>query len=399
MCPVVYVLYTSVTMECHKITLLSFKQHCTVAFLIRLILIVYSRFHDEFFTVPYTDVDYKVFTDAARYMVEGKSPFERHTYRYTPGLALLLVPNIFLSYQFGKIMFSFVDLMVASLIRNILKQQGCTEKAAQVSALLWLYNPLTIVISTRGNADSIAVLFVMLTLCFLQRNHYVLAGLIHGLSVHFRLYPVVFSMPMYLSLSTSSYLIPNTHQMKLAGSSAFSLIFLTFVSYYFYGYQYLYESIIYHLIRKDTRHNFSVYFYMLYLSANNAASVIQKLFTLLPQVLLLLGLSFRYSSKSNLPFAMFTQAMVMVTYNPVLTSQYFFWFLSLLPLSVSRIRLSGLRTLCLSIGWVVSQALWLLAAYSLEFLSVNSFLYIWFASLLFFIVNIKILEDILVHYK
>lgn len=44
----------------------SFKLHCSIALVVRLFFVVYGAYHDRYFKVPYTDVDYKVFTDAAR---------------------------------------------------------------------------------------------------------------------------------------------------------------------------------------------------------------------------------------------------------------------------------------------------------------------------------------------
>ncbi|KAF3430796.1 hypothetical protein E2986_12159 [Frieseomelitta varia] len=332
---------------------LSFKAHCALAFILRVTLVFYSNFHDETFHVPYTDIDYNVFTDAARHMVEGLSPFERDTYRYTPLLALLLTPNIFINENFGKILFSFIDIVVTVLIKKILTLQNCNEKLQRICAFTWLYNPFTIVISTRGNADTISVFLVMLTLYLYLQDKFILAGLFHALSVHFRLYPIVFSIPMYFSLRDKSYFIPTKNQLKL----------------------YLYESLIYHVIRKDTKHNFSVYFYMLYLSANQPSNIIEKICTFSPQLVLLLLLSYKCSSKSLLPFAMFTQAMVMVTYNPVLTSQYFFWYLSLLPVCLPRFGLSLRRSLYLCLVWILSQSLWLLAAYLLEFQGNTKYLF------------------------
>ena len=378
---------------------LSFKGHCTVAFLIRVALVIYSDYHDKTFSVPYTDVDYTVFSDAARHMVEGSSPFDRDTYRYTPLLALLLTPNIFLHENFGKILFSFVDILVGILINKILSLQHVSEKLKNTCAFIWLYNPFTIIISTRGNADSVAVILVMLSLYLFLQDKYIQAGFLHAISIHFRLYPLIFSIPMYFSLRGRNYLIPNKNQMKLVLSCVSLTVLLTLINYYFYGYKYLYESFLYHLMRKDTKHNFSVYFYMMYLSAKEPSSIIQKVLTFLPQLLLLLLLSYKYSDKSLLPFAMFTQAMVVVTYNPVLTSQYFFWYLSLLPLCLPRFGLSIRRSLCLCFLWILSQSLWLLAAYLLEFRGLNTFTYIWIASLLFFVVNVKILNDIIVYYK
>ncbi|XP_012280523.1 GPI mannosyltransferase 1 [Orussus abietinus] len=377
----------------------SFKVNCLFAFALRLVLVTYADFHDKYFDVPYTDIDYTVFTDAARCIVEGHSPYDRHTYRYTPLVALLLSPNILLHKSFGKVVFSIVDILIALLINKILIKQNCETKVAHICALTWLYNPFTIVISTRGNADSLAVLLVLSTLYAIQNNHLILAGMLHGLSVHFRLYPVGFSLAMYLSLCERKSLIPNTRQIKLVLSCVSTLSTLTLICYYFYGFKFLYESLIYHLIRKDARHNFSVYFYMLYLTAEQTPSIVQKLFTFFPQLMLLLVLSFFYSTKEKLPFAMLTQAMVMVMYNPVMTSQYFFWFLSLLPLSAPFIKMSMTRLACLISIWALAQGIWLFAAYLLEFRGINTFYFIWLAGLLFFAANTKVLMDVISGYS
>ena len=90
----------------------------------RLMLIAYGQHQDESMDVKYTDIDYHVFTDAARHVYDGGSPYSRHTYRYSPLLAYLMIPNVAWSPNVGKLMFVMFDIFAGYLIYNILKYDG-----------------------------------------------------------------------------------------------------------------------------------------------------------------------------------------------------------------------------------------------------------------------------------
>lgn len=79
--------------------------------LLRLLLVCYGEWQDAHMEVRYTDVDYLVFSDAAAMVAAGRSPFERATYRYSPLLAYLLVPNSLLHPSWGKILFSAAGMV------------------------------------------------------------------------------------------------------------------------------------------------------------------------------------------------------------------------------------------------------------------------------------------------
>ncbi len=140
-----------------------------------------------------------------------------------------------------------------------------------------MLNPLILALSTRGSNDNMITLMLFAGIYFLLRKQYVLAGLFYGLSVHFKIYPIIYSIVFYLYIDNNSELIKSGHKWKALTTNFFTknrLVF-TFVSastflslgfyfYYVYGYEFLYEAYLYHFVRKDNRHNLSIYFYMIY---------------------------------------------------------------------------------------------------------------------------------------
>lgn len=80
--------------------------------MLRVALIGYGKWQDGNMDVNYTDIDYAVYSDAAGFMNQGLSPYERATYRYTPLLAGILLPNCVVA-EYGKILFSVGDILAA----------------------------------------------------------------------------------------------------------------------------------------------------------------------------------------------------------------------------------------------------------------------------------------------
>ena len=451
-----------------------FNKHLIYSIIIRLVLIAYGEVQDQISEVPYTDIDYRVVTDGARHIYNGRSPFNRHTYRYTPLLAMFLLPNIYLHRCFGKILFAAFDLVIAYIIKLIIvdeyhllvmnqtnsvedikkkffngsgnnkpkirlsnskketsskwfssSDRSKFERMGNFSAYVWLYNPLTMVIATRGNGDAITCSLVLMSIYYLLKvqdnsskkkeneKNVIMCGVFHGLAIHFRLYPIFFSLAYYMYLSDMKHnlnglesivkcvLKPNRKQVLLVVSVLKVLIFTTGIFCLLYKQKFLYESIIYHFVRKDTRHNFSLYFYLQYLnSAVARVNVVEKLLTITPQLFLIVLISFHFCrTRQTIQFAIFLIAFIMVTYNPVITSQYFVWFLSLLPLCINNFRnMTMKQVIILPSMWFIGQGMWLLFAYFLEFKGINSFDFIWLASVFFFIINIIIVQILIENY-
>ena len=373
----------------------SIKPYLYAGLALRLGLIMYGDYQDQTMEVKFTDVDYRVFTDASRHVLNGESPYERHTYRYTPILAWMLAPNLLLTPLYGKILFGMFDIMTSYLIYQYLWNDGYSRQTALKCSWIWLFNPLVMAVSSRGNADSLVVMLVIAALFLYKERVFFLAGMFLGLAIHFKLYPIIFSLPMFLALTekkgVSGLFVINVARFRLVTGTVLTLAILTGIGYYLYGMEFIQEAYLHHLSRRDTRHNFSVYFYMLYLTVEDD-DVGLNLISFLPQVILLLALSKKFSYFSDIPMCVFCQTFVFVAYNKVCTSQYFLWYLAPLAIVLPKLKISKREGFFLIVIWGSTQASWLLPAYLLEFSGSNTFLYIWFESLAFFCANVYIMS-------
>ncbi len=257
-------------------------------------------------------------------------------------------------------------------------------------------------VSTRGNAESIVTTLVLLSLFLFRERVFVLSGLAFGLAIHFKVYPIIYSLSFYVALTDkkgiSSLFDINLARIRFIVGTIISLVIFTGLGYVYYGDQFIEEAYLYHITRKDIRHNFSPYFYMLYLTFEED-DIGLNLLTFLPQVIMLLCLTKQFANIQDLSFCLFCQTVVFVAYNKVITSQYFLWYLSLLPLSLPQLNLGKSEGIICLIIWLVTQASWLLPAYYLEFQGYNAFQVVWIESLAFFTANIGLLAKFIRKYR
>ncbi|KAK4142867.1 family 50 putative glycosyltransferase [Dichotomopilus funicola] len=408
------------------------------AALLRLVFFLYGLWQDANSPVKYTDIDYLVFTDAARFVSRGQSPYERETYRYTPILAWLLLPTAFTTglpfvdaalFSSGKVLFAISDLVAGWLLERVLAKSMERSRARKFAAI-WLLNPMVATISTRGSSEGVLGVLVMALLSSVLSKRVTLAGLLLGFSVHFKIYPFIYApaiiwwmdadrmsskknTPPKLQASSipdKVFAFITPARVQLALTSFITFFGLNFAMYFTYGFPFLQHTYLHHVTRIDHRHNFSPYNTHLYLASSPSTSNstlssslpgsgggIESL-AFLPQLVLACVLIPLGLAKRDLPTAMLAQTFAFVTFNKVCTSQYFLWYMVLLPLylphsSFLRNKIHGITALGL---WVASQGLWLQQGYELEFLGKSSFLPgLWLASLGFFLVNCWILGTII----
>lgn len=177
------------------------------AIALRVLLLVYGIYQDSFSPVKYTDIDYYVFTDAARYVARGRTPYQRDTYRYTPLLAWLLYPTSWNGwwFHFGKALFAAGDVASGWLIYLILQSsQKLSSERALRFASIWLLNPMVAQISTRGSSEGLLTVIVVTLLWAVLGKRIKVAGFLLGFGVHFKIYPFIYAASAFLWLHSTN---------------------------------------------------------------------------------------------------------------------------------------------------------------------------------------------------
>jgi phosphatidylinositol glycan class M len=229
-----------------------------------------------------------------------------------------------------------------------------------------------------------------------------------AISIHFKIYPIIYLPTSLIFLSNAGTPLINLPVLKLINTTNIKFMIVcgatvaatTGFMYYIYGYEFLYHAYLYHLERLDHRHNFSVYNVVLYYkSAIDHGHFSIETYAFIPQLLISAGLLPLLFGRSNIVSCLFLQTFAFVTFNKVMTSQYFIWFLIFLPNFLATSNLMGKNKIrgLIDVGlWVVGQALWLNSAYQLEFLGQSTFDgQLLFSAILFYWINCWILSDLI----
>ena len=416
----------------------NFNYLLIASILLHAFLLAWGSFQDFYSPrVPYTDVDYLVFSDAAALVLEGRSPYERATFRYSPLMAWICIPNLLLFQSFGKFLFCLANIGVGYELYSILRLRMEPKSRASAFSALYLLSPLSANVSSRGSSDSLICYLVLHILRLLIEEKEVMAAVLFGLAVHLRIFPIIYALPIVLSLhnkqnkhgldsddynvsETAASVASSNHSKpsftlatifswrRLRFSFISALVFFTLgIAFYsLYGFTFLSETYLYHVSRNDIRHNFSASFYGQYLSSIASSSSssllnhsqLSSILSLLP----FLGTSVTLGILlyRDLPLCLFSQTLAFVALNKVVTAQYFNWWMCLFPLVAANSQLKLFWTsLILAAVWVGSELHWLFWAFQLEIQGRSAYFGVWIAGLLFLIANSVVLSALLLSQK
>lgn len=110
-----------------------------------------------------------------------------------------LTRNVFVQYFTIKLPIIIADIVISVVIRHIVYNLTSNEKKAQIAMVLYLFNPVTIIISSLwGMFDAIPTLLALLSFLFLLKGKYGKSSLVLGLGIGFKGFFPALLLPLFL---------------------------------------------------------------------------------------------------------------------------------------------------------------------------------------------------------
>lgn len=390
--------------------------NCEVVYLVLVAIVLRVGFViiNELLNI-HTDVDYHVYTEAAQEMLKKDgNPYYRFTFRYSPILAYLMIPNLYVHPAFGKLLFCAFDVLaIVYMIAFFRRIPGLEPKVFTFATSFWVFNPLMILINGRGSCESLTLFLLCGMLYHLKAAmdrsakafNLCVSAVFYGLLVHLRLYPILFVATLWILLNKER-LLPRWEILLYGLISGGLNIALIGLFYLRFGAIFLEECFLYHLRRKDPRHNFSLVWittvYNYFLEPTEAFLPQAGLYLLLVRLALILAVAITF--RKLWLHSLFIQTFVFTTLNTVYTAQYAIWEIQLLPyvLLNSRItaRVHSYRDY--KVGFFLLLALWLVGllgwdvfSHKFEHQGQNSLYWMHFANISYFAIRLVVLHYII----
>lgn len=114
-------------------------------------------------------------------------------------LSYTLTSNLFLSYFTLKLPIVIADILISLIIKKIVYNHTLDVTKARTAMLLYLFNPVTIIISSLwGMFDAIPTLFALLSLFYMSQGQYLKSGLTLGAGIGFKGFFPALLLPFFL---------------------------------------------------------------------------------------------------------------------------------------------------------------------------------------------------------
>jgi Gpi18-like mannosyltransferase len=282
--------------------------------------------------------DFRDLTATGQLLLEGNIPYRDIPVGktdYPPLISYTMMVTVFLCGDFVllcKLPFIVGDLLIGYVLYIFAKEwQVDGDKDSLRSYLItiiYLFLPYPIYESSYvGRFDSVPVLFLLLTIYFLQKENYNYAGLFWGLGIMYKWFPVIIAPVIFLYFFKNQKMKDFARFILITGAVCFliSLPFLIIAPN-----QYI-STYLFHLTGREISTDLAIY--SLYSYLTNDYSFTVRIISTIIQIVVLLGLILRFSIAKRVfesPYVLlilsglFMNAFVL--FNRIINPQYFFWY-------------------------------------------------------------------------